>query len=237
MPEWAIGVPGKGSPHNSKAHRTCVWGTTQSPTASRCLRLYRTSLRTLGVPDAVVMALVGHESSAMSHRYTHVGKEALCPCCEVASRNLKAPLPDLHAPPRARLCGGSPPLLGVMAARCESTQTRFAGEASGGAQPLDPPQNLVWCYVRPRSHYRWGKGKGTLHQTEPHAPPYGPAPTPTPPNPRRPPARGASAPSNASSLRSRYRVVHVSRTKDIICVEFVSSHAFVFHRDNTRGLS
>ena len=27
--------------------------------------------------DAVVMALVGHESAAMSHRYTHVGKEAL----------------------------------------------------------------------------------------------------------------------------------------------------------------
>ena len=34
-------------------------------------------LKDAGVPDAVVMALVGHESSAMSHRYTHVGKEAL----------------------------------------------------------------------------------------------------------------------------------------------------------------
>jgi hypothetical protein len=33
---------------------------------------YRTSLRTLGVLDAVVMALVGHESAAMSHRHTHV---------------------------------------------------------------------------------------------------------------------------------------------------------------------
>ena len=32
-------------------------------------------LKHAGVPDAVVMALVGHESSAMSHRYTHVGKE------------------------------------------------------------------------------------------------------------------------------------------------------------------
>ena len=30
-----------------------------------------------GVPKAVVMALVGHENAAMSHRYTHVGKEAL----------------------------------------------------------------------------------------------------------------------------------------------------------------
>jgi site-specific recombinase XerD len=30
-----------------------------------------------GIPDAVVMELVGHESAAMSHRYTHVGKEAL----------------------------------------------------------------------------------------------------------------------------------------------------------------
>jgi hypothetical protein len=34
------------------------------------------------VPDAVVMALVGHESSAMSHRYTHVGKEALARAAE-----------------------------------------------------------------------------------------------------------------------------------------------------------
>jgi integrase len=34
-------------------------------------------LKDAGVPDAVAMALVGHESTAMSHRYTHVGKEAL----------------------------------------------------------------------------------------------------------------------------------------------------------------
>ena len=34
-------------------------------------------LKDAGVPDAVVQALVGHESAAMSHRYTHVGKEAL----------------------------------------------------------------------------------------------------------------------------------------------------------------
>jgi integrase len=34
-------------------------------------------LKDAGVPDAVVIALVGHESSAMSHRYTHVGKETL----------------------------------------------------------------------------------------------------------------------------------------------------------------
>jgi integrase len=34
-------------------------------------------LKDAGVPDAVVMALVGHESAAMSHRYTHVGKETL----------------------------------------------------------------------------------------------------------------------------------------------------------------
>jgi integrase len=34
-------------------------------------------LKDAGIPDAVVMALVGHESTAMSHRYTHVGKEAL----------------------------------------------------------------------------------------------------------------------------------------------------------------
>ena len=34
-------------------------------------------LKDAGIPDAVVMALVGHESSAMSQRYTHVAKEAL----------------------------------------------------------------------------------------------------------------------------------------------------------------
>ena len=34
-------------------------------------------LKDAGIPDAVVMALVGHESAAMSHRYTHVGKDAL----------------------------------------------------------------------------------------------------------------------------------------------------------------
>ncbi len=38
-----------------------------------------------GVPDAVVQALVGHESAAMSHRYTHVGREAL-PSCKIAIR-------------------------------------------------------------------------------------------------------------------------------------------------------
>ena len=34
-------------------------------------------LKDAGIPDAVVQALVGHESAAMSQRYTHVGKEAL----------------------------------------------------------------------------------------------------------------------------------------------------------------
>ena len=39
-------------------------------------------LKDAGVPDAVVMALVGHERAAMSHRYTHVGKEALAKATE-----------------------------------------------------------------------------------------------------------------------------------------------------------
>ena len=34
-------------------------------------------LKDAGIPDAVVMAIVGHESAAMSHHYTHVGKESL----------------------------------------------------------------------------------------------------------------------------------------------------------------
>jgi integrase len=37
----------------------------------------RLALKDAGVPDSVVQALVGHESAAMSHRYTHVGKESL----------------------------------------------------------------------------------------------------------------------------------------------------------------
>ena len=34
-------------------------------------------LKDAGVPDAVVMALVGHDSVAMSARYTHVGTDAM----------------------------------------------------------------------------------------------------------------------------------------------------------------
>jgi len=34
-------------------------------------------MKDAGVPDAVVMALVGHDSKPMSAHYTHVGKEAL----------------------------------------------------------------------------------------------------------------------------------------------------------------
>jgi integrase len=34
-------------------------------------------LKDAGIPDAVVQALVGHESAAMSARYTHVGRESL----------------------------------------------------------------------------------------------------------------------------------------------------------------
>src|SRR5262245_58634530 len=34
-------------------------------------------LKDAGIPDAVVMAMIGHSSASMRHRYTHVGKEAL----------------------------------------------------------------------------------------------------------------------------------------------------------------
>ena len=34
-------------------------------------------LKEAGVPDAAIMALVGHDSVAMSQHYTHVGREAL----------------------------------------------------------------------------------------------------------------------------------------------------------------
>jgi len=34
-------------------------------------------LKEAGVPSAVVMELIGHDSEQMSQHYTHVGKEAL----------------------------------------------------------------------------------------------------------------------------------------------------------------
>jgi integrase len=43
-------------------------------------------LKDAGILDAVVMALVGHESAAMSQRYTYGGKESL---------NKAAALPEL----------------------------------------------------------------------------------------------------------------------------------------------
>jgi site-specific recombinase XerD len=36
-----------------------------------------TLLKEAGVPDAAIMALIGHDSVAMSQHYTHVGREAL----------------------------------------------------------------------------------------------------------------------------------------------------------------
>jgi integrase len=39
-------------------------------------------LKNAGIPDSVVMALVGHESAAMSRHYTHVGMEALSRAAE-----------------------------------------------------------------------------------------------------------------------------------------------------------
>jgi len=44
-------------------------------------------LKDAGIPDSVVMALVGHDTVAMSQHYTHVGKEALA--------NAAAKLPEL----------------------------------------------------------------------------------------------------------------------------------------------
>src|SRR3984893_10796684 len=36
-----------------------------------------TLLKEAGVPDAAIMALIGHDSVAMSQHYTHVGRDAL----------------------------------------------------------------------------------------------------------------------------------------------------------------
>jgi site-specific recombinase XerD len=34
-------------------------------------------LKEAGVPDAAIMALVGHDSVMMSQHYTHIGRDAL----------------------------------------------------------------------------------------------------------------------------------------------------------------
>jgi site-specific recombinase XerD len=34
-------------------------------------------LKEAGIPDAAIMALIGHDTVAMSQHYTHVGREAL----------------------------------------------------------------------------------------------------------------------------------------------------------------
>ena len=56
-------------------------------------------MKDAGVPDAVVMALVGHDSKAMSAHYTHVGKEALAKAARVTAGDLSGPKnPELRAP-------------------------------------------------------------------------------------------------------------------------------------------
>jgi integrase len=42
-------------------------------------------LKDAGVPDAVVMALVGHESTAISQRYTHAALPNRFPKSEIGS--------------------------------------------------------------------------------------------------------------------------------------------------------
>ena len=46
-------------------------------------------LKDAGVPDAVVMALVGHESSGHEPPLYSRRQGSTCPCCPIASRNLK----------------------------------------------------------------------------------------------------------------------------------------------------
>jgi integrase len=48
-------------------------------------------MKEAGIPAAVVMELVGHDSEAMSRHYTHVGADAL--------RKAAASLPDVTIAP------------------------------------------------------------------------------------------------------------------------------------------
>lgn len=66
----------------------------QSELSFHCLRHTTvTLLKEAGIPDAVVMEMVGHSSHQMSQHYTHVGKEALMKAA--------AALPNLAEPPPA----------------------------------------------------------------------------------------------------------------------------------------
>lgn len=55
-----------------------VRDSSESLLSFHCLRHTSvTLLKEAGIPDAAIMALIGHESVAMSQHYTHVGREAL----------------------------------------------------------------------------------------------------------------------------------------------------------------
>ncbi len=66
------------TPHRATAGNGRGAGRTTGGLSFHCLRHTAvTLLKEAGVPDAVVMELVGHDSVAMSAHYTHVGREAL----------------------------------------------------------------------------------------------------------------------------------------------------------------
>lgn len=74
------------SKHGRKAARD------HSELSFHCLRHTAVTLmKEAGIPDAVVMEMIGHSSHQMSQHYTHVGKEALVKAA--------AALPSLEEPP------------------------------------------------------------------------------------------------------------------------------------------
>ena len=55
-----------------------VRASSESLLSFHCLRHTSvTLLKEAGIPDAAIMALIGHDSVAMSQHYTHVGRDAL----------------------------------------------------------------------------------------------------------------------------------------------------------------
>ncbi len=65
---------------NLTVHAESAGTTAARPASSPFIRfgiLTFAMLKDAGIPDAVTMAIAGHESVAMSQRYTHVGTDAM----------------------------------------------------------------------------------------------------------------------------------------------------------------
>jgi hypothetical protein len=113
---------------------------------------------TLACPMPPVMALVGHESSAMSHRYTHVGKEALSRAAATLPENLNHLCRTCTRPPRAGYAGGSTPAphVGVIGESTRLVFRKIGLVLCGHALTLSSPKGQGYpLQTGPPCHSPW----------------------------------------------------------------------------------